>query len=321
MTDSEPTATEGSGRPSRLSTTLLAGCAVIILALTALVLPRTIKRNNEQIFLVFDPHSQARLVQVYQPLTTWLEDVSGESLRLQIVSERADFQLQATADVRFVFCPDGAALGLASLQFSTLAFGRRPPPHNLRPRSVLVYRKAAGLITEPWFSVPERTVFGDSISLVGFGAVCRQAQDQEGSFAAPQQSPDWTFGPDPYDHSPVLHAARLGCFDYAVVRQWTADIFFTYGLLPTQDWGVEDLSVPVPDLVLLVARSLSTTDRMQLGESLLALGRRDEDLSEHGRAALAGLEQLGLAGFNILLEPDFELVRRRFDRCWPRNDN
>ncbi len=309
------------GGKRRIPSTVLIGVLVVVLALAALILPRAVRQNNAATVLIFDPLRDTRRDLVYDPLVAWLEQATGGALRLELVAQRSEFRRLVAGDVRIVLCPDGAALDLPEAEYTTLATGRRAPPHNLRPRSVLVYRRTAGLTARPWLSAASRTVFGDSLSLSGFGVVCQEAETTDGSFARPSRNPAWTFGPDPYDHAPVLHALRLGCFDYAVVRQWTAEMFLDNGLLSAQDWGVEHLTVPVPDLVLMAARDWPTPDRLQLAELLHGLGRQDDEPSSLEDRLLAGLDRIGLSGFNVLLEPDFELIRRRFDRCWPKNDN
>jgi hypothetical protein len=113
----------------------------------------------------------------------------------------------------------------------------------------------------------------------------------------------------------VLHAARLGAFDYAVVRQWDADRFFTAGLLTALEWGVEPLTVPVPDVVLMVGPPL-TGSRLEVGDRLAGLGRRTDGQSPAAVQLQVALENLGLVGFNLLVEPDFDLVRRNFAGNW-----
>ncbi len=57
---------------------------------------------------------------------------------------------------------------------------------------------------------------------------------------------------------------------------------------------------------------------MRAGEVLLGLGRHQEAGGPAGEAgALRALAEIDLAGFNLLLEPDFELVRHEFAACWP----
>ena len=125
------------------------------------------------------------------------------------------------------------------------------------------------------------------------------------------------WGPDPYDHAPVLHAARLGAFDYALVRQWDADRFFAEGLLSPQEWDVEIMTVPVPDIVLFAARSVTAQTRLALGDGLSNLGRDSEEATPAAGVLRQALTFLNLEGFNLLVDPDFELVRRNFAEDWP----
>jgi hypothetical protein len=124
-------------------------------------------------------------------------------------------------------------------------------------------------------------------------------------------------GVDPFDHGPVLQALVLGCFDYALVREWTARRWAEAGLLDPAVWGVAPMSAPLPDVVVLASRRWPAAERVRAGELLLSLGRRHE-AGEDAREsrALVALERLGLAGFNPLLEPDFDLTRRQF-AGWP----
>ena len=125
------------------------------------------------------------------------------------------------------------------------------------------------------------------------------------------------WGPDPYDHAPALHAARLGGFDYALVRQWDAERFFSSGLLSPVEWGIELLTIPVPDIVLFASRSVPGRIRLQAGEGLAALGRNGQEQPPVTRELQQGIAGLNLVGFNHLVEPDFDLVRRNFVGNWP----
>jgi hypothetical protein len=218
--------------------------------------------------------------------------------------------------VDLVLCPDGAALDLVAKGYAGVAAARRPAPENRRPRSCLVYRKTAGLVPRPWRDAPARTLLGDSLSLAGCGVVCPRGRGGA-------DGGDWPeglrCGPDPYDHAPVLHALRLGAADYAVVREIAVHRFLADGLLDPLVWGVHELTEPLPDVVLLVSRRWSTAGRVRLGEALLGLGRREGPGQDGERAAVEGLGRLGLAGFNLLLDGEFEELRRRYDHCWPQS--
>jgi len=301
----------GGGR----SITALAAIVVVVLALGALLWPGRGPGNRHGVFLVFDSSGdKARAAAVYEPIRNFLAERTGRPLDLQVAGTVGAFRKNLEARVEFVLCPDGLGLTLTPAVFTPVAVARRAAPRNLRPRGVLVYRKSAGLVEAPWLSRPAATVCGDSVSLTGTGA-WRVAGP--GTFRGPAMGSACSWGPDPYDHSPVLHAARLGCYDYALVRQWDADRFFADGLLSPGEWGVETMTVPVPDMVVFAARSVPGKIRLQVGEELAGLGRGQEDLHPGSAVLRQACAGLNLAGFNLLVEPDFELVRRNFAGHWP----
>jgi hypothetical protein len=290
-----------------------AAAVVLLLALGALFWPGGAARRGSNVFLVFDSSLEAdRLDGVYEPLALYLEELTGRPLDILVAVTRQDFLARAEEGAGFVLCPDGLAIGLDRGEYAPVVVGRRAAPRNLRPRGVLVYRKSAGLVREPWVRRPEATVFGDSLTLAATGAWRRAG---ERATPAPAAAAACGWGPDPYDHAPALHAARLGAFDYAVVRQWDADRFFTTGLLTTLEWGVEPLTVPVPDVVLL-AGPAEVGSRLEVGDRLAALGRRTDGENPAAGRLRTALGRLGLVGFNLLVEPDFDLVRRNFAPDW-----
>lgn len=286
-----------------------------MLALGAVLLPLGGRRSGQRLLLVFDPLPEQRPAAAFAPLTTALTRAVGQTLELVVATHLEEFRRQAaTADL--VICPDLVALALPEERFIPAACGRRRAPYNLRPRGLLVYRKSAPRLAEPWTAAPERTILGDSLSLAGSGPLWRRDGVDRHPTAA-RLGTGCAYGPDPYDHTAALHAARLGCFDYAVVRQWSARRFFASGLLSEDEWGVEELTEPLPDVVVMLARDWSAADRMALTETLVQIGRyEDDDLSER-RAITAGLAQVGLAGFNILREPELQAIRRHYRPGWP----
>jgi hypothetical protein len=293
--------------------TAAAAAVVLLLAVGALFWPGDADREGENLFLVFDGSREAgRLDEVYEPLALYLEELTARPLDIVVCTGREDFTARAARGAGYVLCPDGLAIGLDAALYDPVAVGRRSAPRNLRPRGVLVYRKSAGLVPEPWVTRPDRTVFGDSLTLAATGAWRRTGRPA----ARPPADPaSCAWGPDPYDHAPALHAVRLGAFDYAVVRQWDADRFFTAGLLSALEWGVEPLTVPVPDVVLLAGPPAAGA-RLEVGDRLAALGRRTDGQSPAAIRLQAALGRLGLVGFNLLVEPDFDLVRRNFAGNW-----
>ncbi len=277
---------------------------VIMLAVAALLWPRGDERAGLAALVVFDPTGDpARVAAVYDHLAVVLAEVADRPVAARVVATTAEVhRLAADGDI-FFFGPDALALQLAAGEFKPVVAARRPPPRNLRPRGVLVRRRAAPETAAPWRTHPGRTVLGDSVSLVVTGAwrMDADALPPVGAIAA---------GPDPWDHAPALHALRLGGYDYALVRQWDADRFFAQGLLTAAVWSVQETTPPVPDLVLLAPRSLATGRRLALGEALTRVGREDDGPATAATSLGRGLAQLHLTGFNLLVEPDFERVRR-----------
>jgi hypothetical protein len=301
----------GAGR----SLTVLAGLLVVALALGAMLWPGSDSQPGRAMVLVYDSSGDtARTGLVYEPLLAYLTETAGTPLDLAVVATRSAFDDQVAAGADFILCPEGLGLGLDSRTFIPLVVGRRSAPRNLRPRGVLVYRKSAGLLATPWLDRPAATVFGDSVSLTATGMWRRTGQT---ATAGPGPGSDCSWGPDPYDHAPVLHAARLGAFDYALVRQWDADRFFAGGLLSAEEWDVEIMTVPVPDIAFFAARSVAAQTRLALGDGLSNLGRGSGETTPAAGALRQAVAGLNLAGFNLLVEPDFELVRRNFAGDWP----
>lgn len=297
---------EPAGAGRRLAAA--AAAAVLLLALGAVLWPRGGGGADAVPLLVCDPSGrQDRVAAVYEPLARVLAEAAGRPVVLQVLPRAGDLRAAAAAGPCFVLAPDGLALDLGRDGFAPLAAGRGPVPRNLRPRGVLVWRRAAGHADEPWRTRPQRTVLGDTLSLCAGGVFAL------GDGAA---APALAAGPDPFDHGPVLHAARLGAFDYALVRQWDADRFLAAGLLDEAAWGVRELTPPVPDIMLMAARALPRGQRLAAGDALAAVGR-DDDGGEASARLAAGLERLQLAGFNLLLDPDLDLVRGQLRGHWP----
>ncbi len=287
---------------------------VALLAGAATWWPRPAARSSGPVVVVLDPVGDER-----RALTVWpaLGRVlaAGSALPPEVVVTRslAEFNGLAAARPDFLVCPDGVALALDAGRWVPLAAGRRAAPRNLRPRGVLVSRATGGDAAEPWLTEPAAVIFGDSLSLCATG-VLRPLGTAAGTMPA-----GVAWGPDPYDHAPALHALRMGGYTYAVVRQWDAERFLAQGLLDTEGWSVRDVTVPVPDLVVLAARDLPAAERLARGDRLAGIGRELADRTPAERELAAALPVMGLAGFNLLIEPDFELVRRNFAADWPRS--
>jgi hypothetical protein len=314
---------DGSQPPRSFSPPLFAGGRleggfVVLLALAALIWPLRSHQHHEGRFLVVDPLGPARAERVFGPFVRLLSEELQHPLQMEVVANLPEWTARDGMAADLILCPDGAALAVPVERYTVLAVGRRHAPLNLRPRSVLVWRRDAGYVDAPWECRPLRTIMGDSLSLAGSGVLRSVAAGADRS--AHHARGRWlAYGPDPYDHGPALHAARLGCFDYAVVRQHAAEQFMTQGWLDPRRWGIRELTDPLPDIVVLVSREWSAGDRVRAGEILVSLGRTVEDSQQLGQSAgLAGLEDIGLDGFNLLLEPDFERIRRQFHHDWPR---
>ena len=290
----------------------LAAALVLLLALGAVLWPQNQRPDFHGICLVYDPAGgSARTASLFRPLTDFLVQSTGHSLDLILTRNIGAFQAQLDLGADFVICPDGLGLHLDGEVFVPLVAGRRSAPRNLRPRCVLVYRQSAGFQEAPWLARPSKTIFGDSLSLSATGVLRRGPR-------ASNVLPDGcTYGPDVYDHSAALHALRLGCFDYALVRQWDAERFFAEDLLPNEDWGMEIMTGPVPDMVLFISREIPTGIVLDLGGDLTRLGRTRHRESAEVEALVKGLADVHLAGFNLLVEPDLDLVRGSYPGDWP----
>ena len=287
--------------------TLGAAVLVLLLALGAVFFPRVNQYEMQGVFLVLDaPGGRENREGLFGTMAEVLAELSGHAMTLVIVDNRLDFLRGLSEGADFVLCPDGVAIDLPVDDFGSLVAGRRKLPSNLRPRGVMVYRRSGEMDSKPWVNHPDRTVFGDSLSLVAVGGI-----------GVVSSLRSCTFGPDPFDHSPVLHALRLGAFDYALVRQWDANNFFARGLLDSAVWGVEERTVPVPDIVIFASRQIPVVERLKWAQSLALIGRSDEKSPDHSGRMVQQLGDLGLVGFNLLLEPDFEMVRRNFQGNWP----
>jgi hypothetical protein len=288
--------------------TILAGVAVVVLAVLAVVWPRGDGVREAGTFLVLDPAPGARPRQVYQPLARYCGEVLGRDLRVKVVAHTSEF-LALVPRATVMLCPDAVAMRTRGT--AVLAVGQRRAPQNLRPTSVLVSRAGAGSEAPPWLIAPSRTVFGDSLSLVCLAPLCA---GEAGAVVLPSGV---SFGGDPYDHGGVLEALRLGVFDHAVVRQWAAEAFLAGSGVDADEWQMVPLTEPMPDIVLLADSRLSGQQRLTLGEAVVTLGRRNDVTPASGLVAQAALAGLGLDGFSFLLDGDFEVLRGRYGACWP----
>ena len=291
--------------PRRSLVSWLAPLAVLVLATAALLWPPHADRRGDGSLLVLLPEPDPRREEALAGLTKFLANQARLDLRLELARDLGAFQ-QRLAGALVVLCPDAVAMALPAAAWQPLAAGRRRMPWNLRPTAVLVSRRGHEGVEEPWRTAPSRSGVGDSLSLVCLAPLC----DEDGQRI---HSAGLSWGSDPYDHRAVLAAAEHGRYDHAIVRQWDAEAALAAGRLDPAHWQLRRLSPPVPDVTLLGARRLSAAVRLDLQESLSVLGREDDASS----ALVAGLGLLGLDGFNLVLGPDFERLRRRFGHCWP----
>jgi hypothetical protein len=290
--------------------TIVASIFIILLAFGALFWPRGESVPHRDVLLILDPAADSQRIQeLYQPLLSLLARADGQGLHLEVSNNLVDFQNRADRGARYVLCPDRIALGFGDLRYVPLVIGRRAAPRNLRPQGALVYRKSPGVGLEHWQNNYGRVIAGDSLSLlisenlvVGWGVL-------------------GAVGPDPYNHGPALHALRLADFDYALVRQWDAQRFFESGLLLHEEWGIDLLGDPWPGLILMADAELATSRRVKTAEALAAIGRDPENVKDSESTVINGLKLINLVGFNHLLEPDFDLVRKRAKENWPPRSN
>lgn len=287
----------------------LVGTGLVVLAVASVFYPREAMVRDDGTLLALLPEPDPRRREALGELTAYLSDQAGIQLRLQLTADTEAFAA-ALPGALVALCPDAVGLSLPTSAWQALVAGRRRVPWNLRPTSVLVSRRGAPQTVRPWVTAPSRTVFGDSLSLACLAPLC------DGS-AAPTRPVGVGWGRDPYDHRPVLIAAAHGAYDHAVVRQWDADAALAAGSLDPAVWTVRRLSDPVPDVVLLVSRRLPGGARLDLQEALTMLGRDPAHGDLESRLVRSQLGLLGLDGFNLLLGPDFERLRRQHGRCWP----
>lgn len=299
--------------PDSRRLTLATAAAVVLLAALALLLPHGEDKPHALPLLVFDPSGESwREEQIHRPLAEFLASASQQPVVARVFREAAPLLAAAATNEAFILVPDGLVLRLDPARYAPLAAVRRPAPRNLRPRGVLVHRRDVTPPPSPWTTHAGRTIFGDSLCLSAVGAWAISAK-----VPPPERWP--ACGPDPFDHGPALHALRLGCYDYALVRQWDAERFLEANLLDPEVWTTTAVTPPVPDLVLLAPRSMAASRRLSVGEKLRRLGR-EADAAPAGTAALlAGLARLGFAGFNPLMKPDLERLRWRPLSDWPRS--
>lgn len=301
-------------RPNKSSRPILAqlvALALLLLTAAAVFWPDQPDRRGDGTLLVIMPRSSPARLDALAELATYLGTQARLDLRLEVVGDRAAFEAGLTEAI-VVLGPDAVGLALPAAVWQPLVVGRRRVPWNLRPTSVLVSRIDQSAGAEPWSTAPSRTVFGDSLSLVCLAPLAG------GASAAPVALPSGVaWGDDPYDHAGVLAAAHHGAFDHAVVRQWDADAALTSGRLDPESWRVRRLGDPVPDVMVLASRRLSRGVRLDLQEALSVLGRRAAGVSLPQARLEAHLGALGFEGFNLLLGPDIEGLRRRYGNCWP----
>ncbi len=286
--------------------------ALLVLLLTAAALwwPRAGAGDSDGALLVLSPTAEPRRQETFVALARYLGAAAGQRLRVEVARDRTAFAAGLPAAL-FVLAPDAVAVSLPSATWQPVAAGRRRVPWNLRPSAVLISRRGAAGGERPWRTVPGRTAVGDSLSLVCLAPLC--ADGFAGRLPA-----GVTWGDDPYDHRALLLAARHGAFDHVLARQWDVEAVLDAGRLDGSRWRVRALSDPVPDVVVMANRSLPMPSRLAVQQALSVLGRQEHPMYEDADGLALQLGRMGLDGFNALLGPDFERLRRRFGPCWPR---
>jgi len=261
-------------------------------------------------FLVCLPQADARREAALDQLATYVGKAVGLNLQLRVARDAESFAAEID-EAMLIMCPDGMAMNLPTEAWQPLAAGRRRAPWNLRPRSVLVSRSAADTTTTPWRLNPQRTVFGDSLSLVCLGPVLLDGHEERPDGVA--------WGGDPYDHRSVLSALAHGAYDYAVVRQFDAEAALEAGVLDRHNWRVRRVGTPVPDVLVMVSRRLTSATCRDLQLTLSVLGRELDGPADRSAGVVAGLGLMGLDGFNFMpmLGNDVDRARRRYGAGWP----
>jgi hypothetical protein len=286
---------------------------LLLLAAGALFWPQEPARRGDGYLLVLDPAADAHRREVYTLLASYLGQQARLDLQLLVVGDRDGFE-SGLAEALVILTADGPGLALPTAAWQPLAAGRRRVPWNLRPAAVQLSRVRAAGADAPWHAVPGRTAFGDSLSLVCLAPLC----------AGQQISPlpaGVAWGRDPFDHGDVLAAAAFGAFDHVVVRQWDAQAALADGRLDPAEWQLKTLSEPLPDVLLLASRRLPRAVRIDLQQSLTVLGREPDGVTAEHRRLATGLALVGLDGFNLLLGPDLDRLRRQLGPCWPRSND
>jgi len=287
--------------------------ALLLLTAAALFWPQHLDRRSDGALLVLMPEADPLRRDALGELAAYLEVQARIDLHVVLVADRAAL-IAGLPEALVVLCPDAVALTLPAAAWQPLVAGRRRVPWNLRPTSVLVSRLGVAPQVQPWLTTPGRTVFGDSLSLVCLAPLCLNDDTHLSGLPA-----GVAWGTDPFDHRGVLAAAQYGAFDHAVVRQWDADLALATGRLNPQQWLVRQIGDPVPDMVALASRELTRGVRLDLQEALSILGRRAAGETDAADRLEARLGALGFEGFNLLLGPDFERLRRRYGSCWPHS--
>ncbi len=289
---------------------LLVLALLLLLTAAALWWPRAGSGDSDGTLLVLSPAADPRREEALAALARYVGDAAGQRLRLEVARDRAAFAA-GLSSAAFVLTPDAVAVTLPAAAWQPLAAGRRRVPWNLRPSAVLISRVDAAGGDRPWQTAPDRTAVGDSLSLVCLAPLCADGRD--GGLPA-----GVTWGDDPYDHRALFLAARHGAFDHVLGRQWDLEALLAAGRLDGDRWRVRTVSDPVPDLVIMVNRRVPMPSRLAVQQALSVLGRQEQPAFAGAAILAVQLGRLGLDGFNALLGPDFDRLRRRFGPCWPR---
>ncbi len=287
---------------------LLVALLLVLLTLAAIFWPDREAPAGDGTLLVLQPEANVRRDEALAALTDYLAEETDVDLQLRVVRDRTSW-LAALDVATVVVLPDAEASRLSLESWQPLAAGRRRVPWNLRPTAVLLSRVGAPATERPWREAPTRTAFGDSLSLVCLAPLCDDG-------IVPRQLTGVAWGADPYDHAGVIEAAKYGAFDHVVVRQWDARMALASGRLDPDQWRLTPLSGPMPDIVVMVRRTTPMATRLALQRAFTVLGRELDTRPQATEVVVRGLGLLGLDGFNLLLGPDFDRLRRRYAPCW-----
>jgi hypothetical protein len=282
---------------------------IVLLAAASQWWPRPEADLGDGTLLAYLPVADVRREDAIAALGQYVGDTIDRTLVPRIARDREEFRA-GLDDALVVIAPDGAALALPTAAWQPVVAARRHVPWNLRPSGMLLSRRDVAATEAPWRTAPRRTAIADSLSLVCLAPLCADGSGH-------QLPRDVAWGDDPLDHAAVLVAAAHGAYDHVVAREWDVEAAVAAGRLDPARWTTRKVSGPMPDVVVLASRRLPAASRLALQQALSTLGRSADGEDARCARLEVHLGQLGLDGFNLLLGPDFDRLRRQFGPCWP----